>query len=74
MANKEIPDDRDIETILLEYAEGEREEELSFDRFMVGVVDEQTRKNTMVLEEESPLRKFNRRYREKAANRIRYTR
>ncbi len=65
---------RDIESILLEKAENEREPELNFDRFMQGVVETQTKKDRLILEsEESPQRKRNRLYGERVSNRIRFT-
>lgn len=71
MGSEEKPD-RDIESLLLEQAEQDRDPELDFDRFMKGVVETQDRKAKLVTEQESPIRKYNRLYRERAANRIRF--
>lgn len=65
---------RDIESILTEIQENV-DPELNFDRFMEGVVEKQSKNGgKLVTEEESPIRKLNRRARETPANRTRYTR
>lgn len=72
------PDDkdtRDLETILTEQSESDVGGELNFDRFMEGVIDNQTQKRTVKTStEDSPQLRYNKLYRERAANRIRFTR
>lgn len=69
---KDIDAGKDIESLLLEQAERDHDPELDFDRFMVGVVESQEKADKKLVTEDSPIRKFNRRYRETAANRIRF--
>lgn len=66
---------RDLESLLIESAERELGDELDFDRFMAGVVESQKRKHkTVIQEEDSPQLRYNKLYREKPSNRIRFGR
>lgn len=68
-------DPRDLESILTEQAESEVGDELNFDRFMEGVIEKQTQKQSVkTSNEDSPQLRYNKLYRERAANRIRFAR
>lgn len=68
-------DTRDLESLLTEVAESDVGGELNFDRFMEGVIKEQGRKQTTTTAtEDSPQLRYNKLYRERAANRIRFSR
>ncbi len=72
------PDDqdtRDLESILTEQAESDVGGELNFDRFMEGVIEKQSQKQAAkTSNEDSPQLRYNKLYRERAANRIRFAR
>ena len=66
---------RDIESLLLEKAENDRDPLLDFDKFMVGVVENQQRRNApRGSEEDSPARKYNKLYGEHPHNRTKVRR
>lgn len=66
---------RDLESLLLEQAERDHDDEMDFSRFMTGVVESQERSSKLIVETketETATRKLQRRRRESPMGKIRF--